>query len=182
MIFERLRFTGSSHMNQKHLIQLLNEEITPFLISDKLTYQHLAEKIGDARATEMSERKEVNLGQIVREHFATTSFHLGFSTYTGTVTAATDWDAPAQIKQVLPGMPGSYEELFHGLKIKDFILDLHHGEHVSHLLKLSRLQRAIGVIYRPETERLSHYFFTHLPYQFDAIVHIDKTQAVQPLK
>ncbi len=137
--------------------------------------------VGDARATEMSERKELNLGQLVREHFASSTFHLGFSTYQGTVTAASDWDSPPMCKKVLPGLPGSYESLFHDLKYKEFILDLHHGEHVKHLLELSRLQRAIGVIYRPETERASHYFFTHLPFQFDALIHIDETHAVEPL-
>lgn len=137
--------------------------------------------VGDARATEMSERKEVNLGQLVRESFGTSSFHLGFSTNKGTVTAASEWGDPGENKRVVPGMPGSYEDLFHQLQYKDFILDLHKGEHVKHLLEISRLQRAIGVIYRPETERMSHYFFTHLPYQFDAVIHLDETTAVQPL-
>jgi erythromycin esterase-like protein len=137
--------------------------------------------VGDARATEMSTRHEINLGQIVREHFSTSSFHLGFSTYTGTVTAASDWDQPAECKEIQAGMPGSYEYLFHKLKFKDFILDLHQEKHITELLNISRLQRAIGVIYRPETERYSHYFFTHLPYQFDAIIHIDITSAVTPL-
>lgn len=137
--------------------------------------------VGDARATEMADRKEINVGQLVRENFDMASFHLGFSTYTGTVTAASDWDMPAKYNKIMPGMPGSYEALFHELQLKDFILDLHHGEHINHLLQLSRLQRAIGVIYRPETERMSHYFFTHLPYQFDALIHIDTTNAVIPL-
>lgn len=137
--------------------------------------------VGDARATEMSTRNEINLGQLVRELYGSISFHLGFSTYTGTVTAASDWDGKAETKNVLPGMQGSYEALFHLLKYPNFILDLHQGEYINHLLQLSRLQRAIGVIYRPESERYSHYFFTHLPYQFDAIVHIDKTTAVTPI-
>lgn len=105
--------------------------------------------VGDARATEMATRKEINLGQLVREKFGTTSFLLGFSTYTGTVTAASDWDGAPERKKVVPGMPGSYEALFHQLKLKNFILDLHQGEYINHLLQLSRLQRAIGVVYRP---------------------------------
>jgi len=137
--------------------------------------------IGDARATEMSDRDEINLGQLVREQFAGTSYHLGFSTYTGTVTAANDWGEPAECKIINPGASGSFEEIFHDLKTKNFFLDLHLDEHLNHLLELSRLQRAIGVIYRPETERMSHYFFTHLPKQFDAIIHFDKTNAVKPL-
>lgn len=136
--------------------------------------------IGDARATEMSERKEINIGQIVREHFSNQSFHLGFSTYTGMVTAADDWDGPAKTKNINPGLPGSYEDLFHQLQAKDFCLYLH-DEELNHYLNIPRLQRAIGVIYRPDAERFSHYFFTHLPYQFDAVIHLDKTTALTPL-
>ncbi|WP_133137941.1 erythromycin esterase family protein [Legionella rowbothamii] len=137
--------------------------------------------LGDARATEMGARGEVNIGQLVREQHADT-YSIGFSTYDGFVTAATDWDEPAQCKKILPGLPGSYEELFHFVCYKNFILNLVGNEQLEHFLKIPRLQRAIGVIYRPETERLSHYFFTHLPYQFDTIIHFDKTTALQSLE
>lgn len=137
--------------------------------------------LGDSRATEMSERKEINLGQIVREHFSMSSFHIGFSTYTGTVTAADHWDGPAKTKNVVPGMPGSYEALFHELSERNFILYLHGNEHLLHLLQTPRLQRAIGVIYLPHSERYSHYFFTKLPLQFDAIIHFDDSRAVKPI-
>lgn len=137
--------------------------------------------VGDARATEMSNRGEVNLGQLIREQFSNISFHIGFSTYSGTVTAASEWDEEAQIKTVLPALKGSYEELFHELRLKNFILFLHLDEHIVKLLNISRLQRAIGVIYRPDSERFSHYFFVHLPYQFDAIIHIDNTTALKTL-
>lgn len=137
--------------------------------------------IGDARATEMSDRNEINLGQLVRERFHAASFHLGFSTHHGTVTASDDWDGETLCKTVNPGMAGSYEELFHKLKYKDFFLSLHENEALNKLLKISRLQRAIGVIYRPETELESHYFFTKLPYQFDGIIHLDETKAIEPL-
>lgn len=138
--------------------------------------------VGDARATEMSERGEVNIGQLMREHHeAMNTYLIGFSTYEGSVTAAYDWDAPAEHKRVNQGAIGSYEELFHHLKYKNFLLDLKHHKQLEHYLHIPRLQRAIGVIYRPETERMSHYFFTHLPYQFDSLIHFDKTSAVQPL-
>ncbi|WED44459.1 erythromycin esterase family protein [Legionella cardiaca] len=137
--------------------------------------------IGDARATEMSEQGEINLGQLVREQHDRNSYSIGFSTYEGFVTAASEWDDPPKRKKIIPGFESSYEELFHQLKFDDFLLDLKNNEHLEHYLKIPRLQRAIGVIYRPETERLSHYFFTHLTYQFDSIIHFDKTNAVIPL-
>lgn len=136
--------------------------------------------VGDARATEMGERGEVNIGQLVREQH-TDTYSIGFSTYDGFVTAASNWDEPAERKQIVPGLTGSYEELFHELQYKNFILHLTGNEDMDHWLKIPRLQRAIGVIYRPETERLSHYFFTHLPYQFDSIIHLDRTTAIQPI-
>lgn len=136
--------------------------------------------LGDARATEMGEQGEVNIGQLMREQHMGT-YSIGFSTYEGYVTAASDWDEPAESKKIVPGFGESYEELFHQLRYRNFILHLIGDEELNHFLKVPRLQRAIGVIYRPETERLSHYFFTRLPYQFDSLIHIDKTTAVQPL-
>lgn len=138
--------------------------------------------VGDARATEMSERGEVNLGQLMREHHGIKNTYLiGLSTYQGSVTAAYDWGHPGEHKTVNRGIPGSYEELFHQLKYKNFIFDLNRYKEIEHYLHIPRLQRAIGVIYRPETERMSHYFFTRLPYQFDSIIHLDETTAVEPL-
>lgn len=137
--------------------------------------------VGDARATEMSERNEINLGQIVRERFGETSFHLGFSTYSGTVMAANHWDEKGEVKKINPGIPGSFELLFHELKHSNFFLSLHASEELKHFLKISRLMRAIGVIYRSHTERQSHYFFSQLLYHFDAIIHLDVTSAVKPL-
>jgi erythromycin esterase-like protein len=106
---------------------------------------------------------------------------VGFSTYSGTVTAASDWDAPAQRKRVRPGMPGSWEALFHGVGVPDFLLPLRGQDSVAASLDQIRLERAIGVIYRPESERVSHYFEARLPHQFDAVVHFDETRAVEPL-
>jgi erythromycin esterase-like protein len=136
--------------------------------------------VGDARATEMSDRGEINIGQLMREQY-TDTYSIGFSTYEGFVTAATDWDNPALCRKIVPGFSESYEEVFHHVPYEGFILNLVNDETLDHYLKIPRLQRAIGVIYRPETERFSHYYFTHLPDQFDSIIHLDKTNAVRPL-
>lgn len=137
--------------------------------------------VGDARATEMGEQGEVNIGQLVREQHDVDTYLIGFSTYQGSVTAASEWDAPAECKQVNPSLEGSYEELFHRVHSGNFLLNLRGNEKLEHYLHIPRLQRAIGVIYQPETERESHYFFTRLPYQFDSVIHFDQTTAVQPL-
>src|SRR6266536_2929380 len=112
--------------------------------------------LGDARFTEMGEGGEVNVGQLVREKFGKGAVNVGFTTHAGTVTAATDWDAPAERKRVRPSLPGSYEGLFHDVGLSRFLLML--GPSAPAGLQAPRLARAIGVIYRPETERMSHYF------------------------
>lgn len=137
--------------------------------------------VGDARATEMSERGEINIGQLIREQHGNDVFSIGFSTHHGSVTAASNWDEMPECKKINAGLTGSYEALFHQLSYKNFLLDLGGNKELEHILHLPRLQRAIGVIYRPESERQSHYFFTKLPYQFDALIHFDETTAVQPL-
>jgi len=137
--------------------------------------------LGDARATEMGESGELNLGQLVRERHGAAAALLGFTTYHGTVTAASDWDTPAATKQVRPGLAGSCEALFHDVGRERFRLLLRGNAELKEALAAPRLQRAIGVIYRPETERHSHYFHTRLPRQFDAIIHLDETRALVPL-
>lgn len=138
--------------------------------------------LGDARATEMSQDGELNVGQLIRQHYGKEAALIGFSTHHGNVTAASDWGAPAERKNVRPGLEGSYEELFHQTGLPRFWLDLRNVNDKVGVLYGPRLERAIGVIYRPETERLSHYFRAWLPEQFDAIIHIDKTRAVEPLE
>jgi erythromycin esterase-like protein/predicted phosphoribosyltransferase len=140
--------------------------------------------LGDARATEMGIMGEINVGQLMRERHPARTHAIGFSTYDGTVTAATDWDGPARRRRVSPGLPGSYEDLLHqasGIAESDLMLDLHAGGPAIDLLTEPRLQRAIGVVYKPETERFSHYFHAILPRQFDTMLHIDRTAAVEPL-
>jgi len=138
--------------------------------------------LGDARATEMSERGELNVGQLIRERFGNEAVLVGFTTHHGTVTAASDWGEIAERKRVRPALPGSYEELFHEVGVPGFLIDLREGGRKIDILREARLERAIGVIYRPETERLSHYFHARLPEQFDAIIHIDETRALGPLE
>jgi erythromycin esterase-like protein len=138
--------------------------------------------LGDARATEMGRDGEWNVGQLVRERHGDQARLIGFSTYTGTVTAASEWDAPAERKRVRPGMEGSYERLFHQVGIPNFFLPLRGGGPAADALRTSRLERAIGVIYAPETERWSHYFHAELADQFDAVIHYDETRALRPLE
>jgi erythromycin esterase-like protein len=138
--------------------------------------------LGDAQATEMGERGEWNVGQLVCEQVGAQAVLVGFSTCDGTVTAATEWGGPAERKTVRPALPGSYEALFNNVRPKRFLLNLRDDAEVASILRTPRLERAIGVIYRPETERLSHYFRARLPAQFAAIIHIDRTCAVEPLE
>lgn len=138
--------------------------------------------LGDARATEMGERGEWNVGQLVRERYGSEARLIGFSTHSGTVTAASDWDGAAERKRVRPALRHSYELLFHETGVPRFLLVLRENEKLAASLRTQRLERAIGVIYRPETERLSHYFHARLADQFDAVLHFDETRAVEPLE
>lgn len=138
--------------------------------------------LGDARSTDMARRGELNIGQLVRQAFPYQCKLIGFTTYTGTVTAASGWHLPAERKQVRPGMDGSYELLFHQVGIPDFWLDLTQENLAVKALKEPRLERAIGVVYLPEAERQSHYFKADLAGQFDAVLHFDVTRAVEPLE
>jgi len=140
--------------------------------------------IGDASATEMSARGEHNLGQLCREHFSQHSYHIGFGTNDGTVAAASEWDGPMQIKQVRPAHAQSFERLFHLSERSGLFLPLREGYYQGLRMGLMtpRLERAIGVIYRPESELASHYFEAVLPKQFDEYCWIDRTTAVAPIE
>jgi erythromycin esterase-like protein/predicted phosphoribosyltransferase len=138
--------------------------------------------LGDARATETGQRGELNVGQLVREKYGSEAVLIGFTTHHGTVTAASDWGKPAERKRVRPALTGSYEALFHAARRDRFLLILNDSDAMVQQLAVPRLERAIGVIYRPETERQSHYFHARLPYQFDAVLHFDQTRAVKPLE
>lgn len=140
--------------------------------------------IGNAAATEMSARGEYNIGQLCRAEFGSDCYAIGFGTHTGTVAAASDWDGPMQVKQVLPSQKRSYEWLFHETGIPRFMLPLrgHSAAEARSKLMEPRLERAIGVIYRPETELASHYFQAVLPDQFDEYIWFDESHAVTPFE
>jgi erythromycin esterase-like protein len=138
--------------------------------------------LGDARATEMGDMGEWNLGQLVREAHPDDCANVGFCTYAGSVTCADDWDEPSQVKRVRPGLAGSYEALFHEAGLARFVLHIDRTRELPPEVLEPRLQRAIGVIYRPDTERQSHYFEARLAEQFDAMIHIDETHALAPLE
>ena len=137
--------------------------------------------IGDARATEMGERGQINLGQLIREHSKDKVFLLGFTTHTGTVIAASDWDGPPEMKSIRPSATNSFERQFHDTGLHDFFMPICNSSQAQELLRGPKLERAIGVLYLPESERFSHYFHADMSRQFDAIIHIDRTHALQPL-
>jgi protein-L-isoaspartate(D-aspartate) O-methyltransferase len=140
--------------------------------------------IGNAAHTEMGQvREELNLGQLCKERFGDRARLIGFGTHSGTVAAASDWDEPMEVKRVRPSLEGSYERVSHEAGVERFLLDLREGQSEAAVegLMEPRLERFIGVIYRPETERWSHYSQAVLPRQFDAWVWFDTTQAVTPL-
>jgi len=138
--------------------------------------------LGDARATEMGARGELNLGQLCREGLGDAVYAIGFGTDHGTVAAASDWGGPMEIKPVRPSHPRSYEQLCHATGVPSFTLGLRADGELRDGLTEPRLERAIGVIYRPESELASHYFAAHLPRQFDEYVWFDSTRAVRPLQ
>lgn len=136
--------------------------------------------IGDARATSMGVH-ECTVGQLVRERYgAENAVLVGFTTFDGAVTAANDWDRPAEKKRIVPAIEGSWESLFHRVGLDAFMLSVN-DPMVEHVLRASRLERAIGVVYRPMTERISHYFDAWIGKQFDVVIHVDRTSALEPL-
>jgi erythromycin esterase-like protein len=138
--------------------------------------------LGDARATDMARAGEMNVGQLVREHYGKNAVLVGFSTSNGTVTAASNWGGPAERKIVRPALGDSFEGLFHETDLPRFLLTFRGGGRAASVLDKPMLERAIGVIYRPETERMSHYFHARITDQFDAVLHFDHTRAVEPLE
>lgn len=168
------------HMMQT-LLQLMHHLKQTYLRSKVVVWAHNSH-LGNASATSMGARGEFNIGQLVKEHYGEEALSVGFTTHHGTVTASSDWDGPAERKRVRPSLPGSYENLFHETGLGSFWLDCRADAEVSALLRQPRLERAIGVVYRPDTERQSHYFHSSLPDQFDGILHYDTTRAVEPLE
>src|SRR5436190_10806858 len=138
--------------------------------------------IGDARYTEMGAvREELNIGQLCRERFGDQAALIGFGTHIGTVAAASDWGGDMEVKRVRPSHRDSYERVCHDANVPRFLLDLGRDQALRRRLLEPRLERFIGVIYRPDTELMSHYANASLPQQFDAYIWFDETSAVTPL-
>jgi erythromycin esterase-like protein len=168
-----------AHMGQtlKELVAHLESRRSPGKV---VVWAHNSH-VGDARFTQMGRHGELNIGQLVREWAPDDCVNVGFTTHHGTVTAATEWGGPAERKRVRPSLPDGYESLFHDMAATEgdvFLVDT--AEHGA--LPDDRIERAIGVIYRPDTERTSHWFHADLARQFDVVIHIDRTSALSPLE
>jgi erythromycin esterase-like protein len=186
--YYRSMFRGSVpswNLRDRHMAETLESLVRHFGRQGQsarvVVWEHNSH-VGDARATEMGERGELNVGQLVRERHGSDAVLVGFSTYAGSVTAASNWDAPAERKRVRPALRDSYEALFHEVGVPRFQISLSEGGPAATALDEPRLERAIGVIYKPETERQSHYFYARVAHQFDALLHFDETRAVEPLE
>ncbi len=176
---------SSWNVRDRHMAETLDRLVAHFDKQGSRTkvvvWEHNSH-LGDARATEMGDAGELNVGQLVRERYGRDAVLVGFTTYSGTVTAASKWGGSAERKRVQPALPDSYEALFHDTGVPRFLLNLRDGGKVVTDLHERLLERAIGVIYQPQTERISHYFYARLPDQFDAVLHFDQTQALEPLE
>jgi erythromycin esterase-like protein len=185
--YYRLMYYGSAeswNLRDTHMFETLCQLLEAKGPESKAVVWAHNSHIGNAAHTEMGQvREELNIGQLVKERFGEEARLVGFGTHDGTVAAASDWDDPMEVKEVRPSLPGSYERLCHDSGVPRFLLDLREGvnEAAVEILLEPRLERFIGVIYRPETERWSHYAEAVLPNQFDAWVWFDQTEAVTPL-
>lgn len=176
---------GSWNLRDRHMADTLDQLLAHLDRHDGTTHVVVwahNSHVGDARATDMTRRGELNIGQLLRERHGGDVVSVGFTTYDGTVTAARDWGAAAEHRRVRPGAEGSYEALLHATGLPAFLLCPLQAGDAGRALAEPRLERAIGVIYRPETERQSHLFGASLARQFDALVHLDRTRAVEPLE
>lgn len=174
----------SWNLRDRHMFETLQNILTQAGPDSKVVVWAHNSHIGDARFTEMGrERGELNIGQLCREGYGRDAVLIGLGTHAGTVAAASEWDAPMEIKTVLPSRPDSYEALCHQAGLERFLLDLRPGQHDDLRREWAdpRLERYIGVIYRPDTERWSHYSYATLAQQYDAFVWFDTTRAVIPL-
>lgn len=183
--YRTMYFAENNSWNQRdqHMFETL-QSVLDFRGPDAkaVIWEHNSH-IGDARATEMSARGELNVGQLVRQAYGDAAYLIGFGTDHGTVAAASEWGGPMEIKQVRPSHRDSYEYVCHEVKTDNFLLPLREPlkKITREKLLQERLERAIGVIYRPETELQSHYFYASLPRQFDEYIWFDETRAVEAL-
>jgi erythromycin esterase-like protein len=187
--YYRVMYRGSAeswNLRDTHMFDTLNMILSAKGPRAKAIVWAHNSHIGNAAHTDMGmRREELNIGQFAKEKWGARARLIGFGTHTGTVAAADDWDMPMKVKQVRPSLPESYERMSHDSEVPRFLLDLRDGEAGRDLregLTEPRLERFIGVIYRPETERWSHYSEAILPKQFDSWVWFDETKAVTPLR
>lgn len=174
---------GSWNLRDQHMVETLDALVNHLgAPSAKVALWAHNSHLGDARATQMGASGELNVGQLVRQRHGQDAVLVGFTTYAGTVTAASNWDGPAERKRVRTALSGSYESLFHAAGVPSFLLILRGATWLSGVINQEMLERAIGVIYLPESERVSHYFQARLANQFDAVIHLDETRAVEPLE
>ena len=174
---------SSWNLRDQHMFETLELLLSVYGEGSKgIVWAHNSH-LGDAAHTEMGERGEHNVGQLCREEFGDDAYLVGFGTHTGTVAAASDWDEPMQVMEVQPSHPRSYERVAHESGVERFFLPLRSPDdpEVRKRLEEKRLERAIGVIYRPRTELQSHYFRASLPNQFDEWIWFDESEAVTPI-
>ena len=141
--------------------------------------------LGDARATENREERLVNVGQLLRQRYADAAVLVAFTTNRGSLTAASDWDGPPEIKELRPAFPDSYEALFHETQAAGFMIAHREYDKLPEVLRQLKPERSIGAVYHsetPEAERAAHYFSARLAKQFDAVLYFDETRAVEPLE
>jgi erythromycin esterase-like protein len=186
--YYRTMFRGrisSWNLRDAHMADTLDSLVEYFALHNQrakfVVWAHNSH-LGDARATQMGRAGEWNVGQLIRQKYRHDCVLVGFTTYSGTVTAASRWGGPAERKRVRPAMRGSCESLFHDSGISAFLLTLPKRTPVAMGLREPMLERAIGVIYLPESELSSHYFHARVSDQFDAVLHFDQTRAVEPLE
>ena len=182
--YYRLMYRGSTeswNLRDRHMFETLQALLAARGPTAKAIVWAHNSHIGDAGATEMGWSGQFNIGQLCRIAHGTDCISIGFGCHGGRVAAADDWDEPMQVKTVLPSRPDSYEHLFHQAGQRRSLTDLRESTELREALAAPRLERAIGVIYRPEAERQSHYFEAVLPDQFDAYVWFDDTNPVTPI-
>jgi protein-L-isoaspartate(D-aspartate) O-methyltransferase len=182
--YYRLMYYGghaSWNLRDTHMFETLERTLESRGNASKAIVWAHNSHVGDASATELGARGEINIGELCRRRFGRDLYAIGFGTDRGTVAAASDWGGPMEMKAVRPAHAESYERLCHDAGVSSFLLDLRHPGALQHELSNARLERAIGVIYRPETELSSHYFNAHLPRQFDEFAWFDETTAIRPL-
>lgn len=184
--YYRVMYYGSNeswNLRDQHMFETLELLLGFHGAGSKAVIWEHNSHLGDAAATEMGAGGQTNVGHLCRKRFGTSAYLIGQGTDHGTVAAASNWDEPVEVMQVRPAYPGSYENLFHDSRVEAFLLPLREPRRpdVRVELSASRLERAIGVVYRPDTELASHYFHALLAHQFDEFIWFDHTRAVSPI-